>query len=360
MFYFVTILFLVFLGAFVFQNKTLPGSRHQLIKPKEAKPKPKNNYSEEEILEKADRENEFADIIEDRPVAKRPQATNTVKQSAQTTSKPVAKSTKQLNSDAIFINKTPLPSDNSTMLREQSALMSREAADLKHVNLPEAIDLLKSSIRMSPVKNYEDYFKLAHYLHLNGQPLESYEIYNNLLEGLDFNDIVLYNAAISNITEKICTRKYKDNEYKDYLYYYSFWLYNHTVSLACRGYIDELNDILKRKDKLHYLAPTKVDGAFKYLEKEKEKDIFSYYISMYLAKMRQPLLIAVRKAYNANVQIRRNGSSSLPSATNQLLLKDSEFIANFKLLNDTRFLLFYKEKLSPILNNGEVRRKKIS
>ncbi|HAN79612.1 MAG TPA: hypothetical protein DCQ31_18550 [Bacteroidales bacterium] len=348
------ILFLVFLGAFVVKNRTLPGSTFVILKPKEEDEKHELSPNVKTLINLAPENDEFTDVAIKRKAAAVSSKANPkppIKQPDKPqVEDPLTKKSVNFSSDELFKNAGKLiPATDETGLAEQSELLSKEAATLKKSDLNEAISLLTESIRISPFINWDDRFKLAHYMHLNGQITEAYEIYNRLLESLDPNNILLYNAAIANITEKICTRKYKDKEYKEYLFYYTYWFYNYVLALACRGHIDELSQMLREKNKLQFLAPTKVEGAFKYLNRENAKDIFGFYISMYLSKYKNQLFLMARKSYSTEIMANRLEGNVLPETINRLLYKDEEFMTGYRQVNNNDFIAFYNEKLNPLL-----------
>lgn|GEM_PF-5414262 len=209
--------------------------------------------------------------------------------------------------------------------KESVSFLIKEATDLKSKDINQSIELIKKVIELDQETDRSHYFKLGSYYSYAGRIEEAYKVYNMMLQNLNMDDVVNYNWDKSQILEKLCTVNYKNGEYENYLFNYTYWLYNLTIAFACQGQNKALKDIINNKNKLVYLAPSKVDGCFKKLEIEKAKEYFNEQLNKYFNNINDELkYLTATKAQKKKV-----------------FDKDDEFMKTYLKLNDESFCQFY-------------------
>jgi tetratricopeptide (TPR) repeat protein len=169
-------------------------------------------------------------------------------------------------------------------------MLLKQASTLKDKDIAKTIEIMKRVIELTPNNNQKYYFKLASYLHSAGSIDGAYKIYDDLMAELDENEVEYFNLKKSTIYEKLCSLNYKTGRYQDYMACYFYWLYNYSVGLAFSGNTKELNKIIKVKNKFSLMAPAKVDGCFKKLNKEDVKPIYAEKITEYFSSISEELV----------------------------------------------------------------------
>jgi hypothetical protein len=248
---------------------------------------------------------------------------------------------------------TPTQVTNSTEDDfDKSRQLLKQATSFKNTDINKAIALIEQAIDTSPERILSDYFKLANYYHISDNTDRAYSTHQNLLENLDINDIGMHYMDRSQIFDKLCTLSYKDKYYEQYLHYYCLWLYNTTVAFACQGRKEELNNIISNRDKLDYLAPTKVNGSFKRLGKESSKQEFNDKLFEYFDNQQETLTKMADKAYEIDYssnpeEFRFN--ESVGQSSNRLLKKEDKFMVAYKSYNTGQFDNYFETTLRPII-----------
>lgn len=207
----------------------------------------------------------------------------------------------------------------------------KDATECKKKDIHKSIELLKQAIEISPSQEY--YFKLANYVYQSGSIDGAYKIYDDLMAELDESDVVSFNLKKSAVYEKLCTLNYKTDRYQDYMACYFYWLYNYVVGLAFSGKGKELNKILKAKNKLALMAPGKVEGCFKKLNKEDLKPVYADKVSEYFRSFTEEL-IAVSKLNDRKIKKKTQDPKDN--------MEDIVYTDLFKKYNDDSVMNFYQ------------------
>ena len=235
---------------------------------------------------------------------------------------------------------------------DKSRQLLKQATSLKDTDINKAISLIEQAIKICPERILNDYFKLANYYHIAGYKDKAYTTLQQLLDNIDFNDIGMYNMDRSQVFDKFCTLSYKDKDYEQYIHFYCFWLYNITVAFACQGRKEELKNIIDNRDKLNYLAPTKINGSFKKIDKEPNKQEFNDKLLSYFDDHRQVLTEMANKAYEIDSSFESDElriNESIGQRSNRLLRKDDKFMTVYKSFNSDQFKKFIENNLIPII-----------
>ncbi len=113
----------------------------------------------------------------------------------------------------------------------------------------------------------------------------------------------------------------------------------------------ELNEILKNKDKLIHLAPTKINGALKNLKLDNRKDLLNKKINEYFEIIKDKLITISRttKAHERNFTLEEiNG---LRVATQKIIPQNTEFLECYEFLNNSFEDEYFNMQINPIINN---------
>jgi len=235
---------------------------------------------------------------------------------------------------------------------EKSRSMLKSATSLKDIDIDKAISIIQEAIQICPENILADHFKLANYYHIANNKEKAYDTLQDLLDNLDPNDIVLYNMYRLGVHEKFCTLYYKEKEYKKYLQHYCLWFDNTNVAMACQGRKEDLQNSLDNRDKLGYLAPTKVNGSFKKLGKESSKRKFNDKLAEYFNNQKEALIEMANKAYDIgdlsnSDEFRVN--ESIGERSNRLLMKENQFMTAYKTFNSKQFNDFWETSLRQLI-----------
>ena len=238
---------------------------------------------------------------------------------------------------------------------DKSRELIKKATSYKKSDIYKAIELIEKSIKCCPEKVLSDYFKLANYYFLADKKKKAFEVHYQLLENFNPNDITMFNMNKTQIYDKLCILFYKDKNYEQYLYYYCLWLYNIIVSAACQGTIEHLINMINEEDQLKFLAPTKVNGCFRKLKKESNRQVFNNKLTEYL-KDKKNILIEMAKIAH-NIENKSDNDDFLYEATygeqkNSLLRKNKKFIDHYNYVNSNDFVNFYSKELKFLLINS--------
>ena len=244
-------------------------------------------------------------------------------------------------------------SDQKIRTAQDSFFKSRDllqqATNYKDKDIVKAISLIKEAIHICPESVSDDQFKLADYYHIANNKEKAFETLHKLLYSFDINDITMFNQSNTQVYDKLCNLSYKDKNYENYLQYYCFWIYNVILADVCQGRKNGLKSILDNRDKLDYLAPTRVKGSFQKLDKVSIKQEFNNKLVEFFNRQREALTEMVNKTYEAfnSAEIRVNESSG--QRNNRLMQRDSKFMINYKNFNNKQFKDFFKNDLNPLL-----------
>ena len=235
---------------------------------------------------------------------------------------------------------------------EKSRILMKEATAKSATDIHGAVLLLEEAIKICPEN--ADHFKLASYYHKSEQKDKSYAILEKLLSGLNKKDIGMYHMNASGIYEKFCTLLYKDNRFDKYLFYYALWLHDRMVAMAFQGRKEELKNFLSNNDKLEYLAPTKVKGSFKKMNKENVKPEFNQRLNNYFVNNSSVLIDIASKAHTAESSSINNLSNyrmgeTFGERTNRVLSKDEAFINQYNRFTSLEFKEYFEKELKPLI-----------
>jgi DNA polymerase-3 subunit epsilon len=227
----------------------------------------------------------------------------------------------------------------------------KEATKLVKTNPELAIDKIITAINLFPETVPDYFYKLAYYLQLVGLHKQCFSVIDMVINDLDKSEYSMYNMYLSIAYEKYCTYKYSEKNYKDYIFYYFKWLHHKSFAFACQNRMTELNEILKNKDKLIHLAPTKINGALKNLKLDNRKDLLNKKINEYFEIIKDKLITISRttKAHERNFTLEEiNG---LRVATQKIIPQNTEFLECYEFLNNSFEDEYFNMQINPIINN---------
>lgn len=246
--------------------------------------------------------------------------------------------------DSIIIKNDEEIDDYERQHNEYNKLM-KEAALLKKEDIGQSIELIKQAIAIFPDAALSGQIHLANYIHFSGCITEAYNGLFDLLSSLDRTDYVLYNSNVTDVYDRLCILSYKDKDYKNYLKFYFKWLNNATVRNACQGRSYEM----WTDDLLSFMAPTKVAGCFKKLNKNDSKITINELLNEYFESKKDVL----KKVCLFVKDVERKPSNMNESGwekTNKYFNKSSNYQKLYNDLNNDDFDNFIEDKLMILLN----------
>jgi len=168
-------------------------------------------------------------------------------------------------------------------LFNQAKELIREAEKIEEKDTKKSIKLVREAIKIRPDYSLYDYFLLAKHLTMLENYEEAKEIYDEMLNRLDINNIYSYNTVLSEIYENKCILLYIKNKWKEFINFYLIADYNKVLGLCSQGKgLIMLDIILKSKsfDEYFVLNNLKLNHSLKKLNAENNKElIFSNYNS---------------------------------------------------------------------------------
>jgi len=169
-------------------------------------------------------------------------------------------------------------------LRKISRLLQKEA-ELYIENDPNtSLDLLQSAACFNPDKSLKPEIKIAQINYKLGKADEAFATYEHILQTMDRGNLKDFHTKSKEICEKINVKKFKEDQFNDYLYYYCKWMYHHVMQTALNGRVNEVNTILGATDKLGYGVPTKMHSCFTRLGKTYKRQQFNDSVNLYFDK----------------------------------------------------------------------------
>ena len=219
-------------------------------------------------------------------------------------------------------------------LRNIRNMLETEAALLEDSDPSTSLDLLYSAACFDPDRSIAPMMKIAQINYKQGKYDEAYSTYEHALQTMDRSDQRTYHAKSKEICEKMGMKKFKNEQFDDYLYYYCKWLYHHVLSLALNAKINELNVVLGSTDKLSYGAPSKMKTCFSKLGKLSKKQLFNdamkYYFDQHSIQFKQIAQCVCRQPAKGSGWV------------NEANLMSKEF-------GPEKFEIFYNKKLKSVL-----------
>lgn len=184
-------------------------------------------------------------------------------------------------------------------LREIRKMLETEAALCMDSDPDTSLELLNSAACFDPDRSITPIMKIAQINFKQGKHDEAYLTYERALQTLDRSDLRTYHTKSKEICEKMGAKKFKDEQYAEYIYYYCKWLYHHVLALALNGKVNELNVVLGSTEKLSYGVPLKMKTCFTKLGKLTKKQQFNeamkYYFDKHSSEFKQIAQCASRQ-----------------------------------------------------------------
>lgn len=231
----------------------------------------------------------------------------------------------------------------------------QEARQVKKYDLIKAIRLFEEAIPINRKILGCNYYQLANCYHSTGKREKSYQILFKYLEYLKSRKFYMLKLHdISDIYYRICVLLYKDERYEDYIYYYSLMKHSGISSLYSRGMFDDYKRSKREGNLNDMFLSLKVSTCFRRIGKlniynefsDKFNTFFDDNKSIYL----KILKISYEKSLGKFIEFGKRMEHFNPSLQESLLNKDEEFLNLLESVSEQKFIHFYKNNLSNLLD----------
>ena len=225
----------------------------------------------------------------------------------------------------------------------------KKATSLKKTNIEESILLIKQAIKIS--SDFSSYDKLINYLMIANKMEEAETVILKLISESKKNDNLFNYSIRKGNYEQYTVYLFKQNDYKNYLFYYCLSIFNNIVWCALFDDIKSVKyqlEVLKNKEEF---TDKKTNKSFSEIGVSANQDLFI--ITFYeilndfhfdkLYKLVHYLLNDQKDIEKLQIESFDNGKEDW------LLWSNQEFRELIKLYDETIFIEKYKAKLEILL-----------
>jgi hypothetical protein len=250
----------------------------------------------------------------------------------------------------IVCQKSCKTTDLHKEFNESAKMLSATAKEKMKQNGSIAVKLQVEAINLKLEKKISDSIKLARYYYHADEKQKSLSLLTQLLRNYNTSDIYVFHKDLSEIYEELSTINYNEKAYFEFIYNHCLSVYHLSMSFVCKGKEADLMFFLSSPNKLINHSSSKINVAFKKLNKSENQKKFEKLFSAYFNVRKKKFSNLAIKSSNVlqNSKYVRHTDKSM-NRNSQILKNCSEFIEEYNVLCSHRFDVYFHENLAGLI-----------